>query len=122
MRSSTSAARRSRAATRAASSRSAIRANATYTFVLQHGGVAAGNTPSGSGAGLYKATGGPWQVVTIEIFDVDFSDNHAITTAQDDGGGAIYVVGAAELAVVGSTFSANSGANGGALYSLGSKA
>ncbi len=96
--------------------------NATYTFVLQHGGVAAGSTPSGSGAGLFKATGGPWQAVTIDIFGVAFFDNHAITTAQDDGGGAIYVVGAAELAVAGSAFANNSGANGGALYSLGSKA
>ncbi len=96
--------------------------NATYAFVLQHGGIAGGSTPSGSGAALYKATGGPWQVVTIRIFGVDFSGNHAIETAQDDGGGAIYVVGAAELAVVGATFTGNSGANGGALYSLGSKA
>jgi len=95
--------------------------NAAYTFGLQHGAVTGGSTPSGSGAGLFKATGGPWQAVTIRIFDVDFSDNHAITTAQDDGGGAIYVVGAAELAVVGSTFASNSGANGGALYSLGSQ-
>ncbi len=96
--------------------------NATYTFVLQHGGVSAGSTPSGSGAGLYKATGGPWQAVTIRIFGVAFIDNHAILTAQDDGGGAIYVVGAAELGVVGALFANNSGANGGALYSLGSKA
>jgi len=95
--------------------------NLTYTFVLQHGAVAHGNTPAGSGAGLFKATGGPWQVVTIQIFDIDFSDNHAIAVAQDDGGGAIYVVGAAELAVVGASFDANSGANGGALYSLGSR-
>ena len=96
--------------------------NATYAFVLQHGAITAGSTPSGSGAGLFKATGGPWQAVTIRIFGVAFADNHAIATAQDDGGGAIYVVGAAELAVVGSTFANNSGANGGALYSLGSKA
>jgi hypothetical protein len=95
--------------------------NLTYTFVLQHGSVSAGSTPSQSGAGLYKATGGPWQVVTLHVFDVDFSDNHAIAVAQDDGGGAIYVVGAAELAVIGSTFENNSGANGGALYSLGSQ-
>lgn len=96
--------------------------NATYTFVLQHGAITGGSTPSGSGAALYKATGGPWQAVTIRIFQVDFSGNHAIATAQDDGGGAIYVVGAAELDVVDATFASNSGANGGALYSLGSKA
>ena len=96
-------------------------ANLVYTFVLQHGAITGGSTPAGSGAGIYKATGGPWQAVTLRIFGVDFSDNHAITVAQDDGGGAIYVVGAAELAVVGSTFAGNSGANGGALYSLGSQ-
>jgi hypothetical protein len=96
-------------------------ANLFYTFVLQHGAIIGGSTPAESGAGLYKATGGPWQAVTLRIFDVDFSDNHAIAVAQDDGGGAIYVVGAAELAVVGSTFAGNSGANGGALYSLGSQ-
>ncbi|HEV7490972.1 MAG TPA: hypothetical protein VGO25_09210, partial [Rhodanobacteraceae bacterium] len=96
-------------------------ANLTYTFVLEHGSIVAGSTPSASGAAIFKATGGPWQVVTVHVFDVDFSDNHAIATAQDDGGGAIYVVGAAELSVIGSTFENNSGANGGALYSLGSQ-
>jgi hypothetical protein len=95
--------------------------NLTYTFALEHGSVVNGSTPSASGAGLFKATGGPWQVVTIQIFDVHFANNHAIASAQDDGGGAIYVVGAAEIAVVHSIFDGNSGANGGALYSLGSK-
>jgi len=95
--------------------------NLTYAFVLQHGAIVAGSTPTESGAGLYKNTGGPWQVVTIRVFDIDFSDNHAIAVAQDDGGGAIYVIGAAELSVAGSTFTGNSGANGGALYSLGSQ-
>ena len=75
--------------------------NATYTFVLQHGGVSAGSTPSGSGAGLYKATGGPWQAVTIADFRRRVQRQPCDPTAQDDGGGAIYVVGAAELAVVG---------------------
>jgi len=95
--------------------------NLTYTFVLQHGAIVAGSTPAASGAGLYKATGGPWQAVTIRVFDIDFHDNHAIEVAQDDGGGAMYVVGAAELSVAGSTFTDNAGANGGALYSLGSQ-
>jgi len=95
--------------------------NLTYAFTLQHGAIIGGSTPNESGAGLFKATGGPWQAVTIRLFDVDFRDNHAIATAQDDGGGAIYVVGAAELAVVGAHFVGNSGSNGGALYSLGSQ-
>ncbi|MGH8173909.1 MAG: choice-of-anchor Q domain-containing protein [Rhodanobacteraceae bacterium] len=92
--------------------------NLTYTFALQDGAVVAGSTPGGSGAALFKDTGGPWQVVTIRIFDVDFNDNHAIAVAQDGGGGAVYVVGAAEISVVGANFNGNSGANGGALYSL----
>ena len=95
--------------------------NLTYTFSLRGGAVVDGSTPDESGAGLYKPTGGPWQAVTIQLFDMHFANNHAIAVAQDDGGGAIYVVGAAELAVVGSSFDDNAGANGGALYSLGSK-
>lgn len=93
----------------------------TYAFVLLHGAIADGSTPSASGAGVYKATGGPWQAVTLRLFDVRFTNNRAIAAAQDDGGGAIYVVGAAELAIVRSQFDGNTGSNGGALYSLGSK-
>jgi hypothetical protein len=95
--------------------------NQAYTFTLLHGTIAGGSTPSGSGAGVYKATGGPWQAVALRFFDVHFTDNHAITSAQDDGGGALYVVGADELVLVRSVLDANSGSNGGALYSLGSK-
>jgi hypothetical protein len=95
--------------------------NLTYTFALKNGSIVHGSMPTGSGAGLFKATGGPWQAVTIQLFDMHFSTNHAIAAAQDDGGGALYVVGAAELAIVRSEFSGNSGSNGGALYSLGSK-
>ncbi|HEU4665425.1 MAG TPA: hypothetical protein VFS55_15450, partial [Dokdonella sp.] len=95
--------------------------NVAYTFALSHGAIADGSTPAGSGAGLYKATGGPWQAVTVRLFDVRFTNNHAIAAAQDDGGGAVYVVGAAELAIVRGQFDGNTGSNGGALYSLGSK-
>lgn len=96
-------------------------ANLTYTFTLQNGSVVDGSTPTQSGAGLFKPSGGPWQAVTIQMFNVHFANNHAIAVAQDDGGGAIYVVGAAALVVVGSSFDGNAGANGGALYSLGSQ-
>lgn len=95
--------------------------NLTYTFALRNGSIVHGSTPADSGAGLYKATGGPWQAVTIQFFDMAFNDNHAIATAQDAGGGALYIVGAAEVASVRTQFLDNSGANGGALYSLGSK-
>ncbi len=95
--------------------------NLTYAFALMNGTVMHGSTPTQSGAGLYKATGGPWQAVTIRLFDVALVDNHAIASAQDDGGGALYIVGAAEVALVRTRVVANSGANGGGLYSLGSK-
>lgn len=96
-------------------------ANQTFTFNLLNATIANGSTPTGSGAGLWKPTGGPWQAVTIRIFNSRFTNNHAISTAQDDGGGAIYVVGARELSVVESTLDGNTGSNGGAVYSLGSK-
>lgn len=94
--------------------------NQIYTFTLMNATVRDGSTPGGSGAGLWKPTGGPWQAVSIRIFDSFFVDNHAIEVAQDDGGGAIYVVGADELSLVRTTVDSNSGANGGGVYSLGS--
>lgn len=95
--------------------------NQTYAFDLLNATIANGSTPTGSGAGLWKPTGGPWQAVTIRIFHSNFASNHAIATAQDDGGGGVYVVGASELSLVDVMMSGNSGSNGGAIYSLGSK-
>lgn len=95
--------------------------NQTYTFDLLNATIADGSTPGGSGAGLWKPTGGPWQAVTIRVFDSRFSDNQAIVSAQDDGGGGIYVVGASELSLVRTEVNGNRGANGGGIYSLGSK-
>jgi hypothetical protein len=96
-------------------------ANLVYGFTLLNAVVAGGSTPGGSGAGLFKPTGGPWQAVTIRVFDSRFTGNHAIQVAQDDGGGAIYAVGAAELSLVRTVIDGNSGANGGGVYSLGSR-
>ncbi|HRQ63500.1 MAG TPA: choice-of-anchor Q domain-containing protein [Xanthomonadaceae bacterium] len=93
----------------------------TYTFSLMNATITAGSTPAGSGAGLWKPTGGPWQAVTIRVFDSVFTGNHAIQVAQDDGGGAIYSVGAAELSLVRTLVTGNSGANGGAIYALGTR-
>ena len=95
--------------------------NLAYAFYLFNATIANGATPTQSGAGLWKPTGGPWQAVTIRIYNSNFVNNTAIASAQDDGGGAIYVVGAAELSVVNSALSNNHGSNGGAIYSLGSK-
>ena len=95
--------------------------NATYSFDLLNATIANGSTPGGSGAGLWKPTGGPWQAVAIRIFDSRFTNNQAIVTAQDDGGGGIYAVGASELTLVRTLVDGNRGANGGGVYSLGSK-
>ncbi len=96
-------------------------ANATWTFDLLNATIAHGATPTGSGAGLWKPTGGPWQAVTIRVFHSRFTGNRAIATAQDDGGGGIYAVGAQAVVLVDVDMDANEGANGGAIYSLGSK-
>ncbi len=95
--------------------------NQSYGFDLLNATIADGSTATDSGAGLWKPSGGPWQAVSIRIFNSRFTNNHAVVSAQDGGGGAIYAVGARELTLVRSSLDGNSGANGGAVYSLGSK-
>ena len=103
--------------------------NATYTFNLLNATVANGNSRNAgsavtdkSGAGLWKSSvNEAWQVVTIRIYHSHFTGNTAVQTAQDDGGGGAYVIGAAEFSIVDSVFDNNNGSNGGAIYSLGSK-
>jgi predicted outer membrane repeat protein len=95
--------------------------NLTYTLTLQNLGIADGATPSGSGAGVYKPSGGPWQAVSLVVVQCQFLDNVAIAVEQDGGGGAIYAVGMDEVIVQDSYFEGNRGSNGGAIYSLGSK-
>lgn len=103
--------------------------NLTYTFNLLNAMVSGGNsqnsgsqTSDKSGAGLWKPSiNEAWQVVTIRVFDSHFTGNTAIQNAQDDGGGGAYVVGALEFSAIRTDFDHNSGSNGGAIYSLGSK-
>jgi Right handed beta helix region len=100
--------------------------NLTYTFNLLNATVANGNSRAAgsavsdkSGAGLWKpSVNEAWQVVTIRVFHSHFTNNTAVQSAQDDGGGGLYAVGAKEVSVVDSTFDSNNGSNGGALYSL----
>ena len=99
----------------------AVLAVQTYLFALQNITIADGATPAGSGAGLFVTPGGDWQAVDLRLVNVTFRDNVAIETAQDDGGGAIYAVGARDLLVAGSAFEGNSGSNGGAVYTLGTR-
>ena len=54
----------------------------------------------------------------LHVLDSTFIDNRAATPGPDVGGGAIYASGSIEVTVLGSKFSGNSGANGGAIGSL----
>ncbi len=56
--------------------------------------------------------------LTVHIIDCTFNDNSAEPLGPDVGGGAIYALGSKDVSIVGSTFSGNTGANGGAIGSL----
>jgi len=51
----------------------------------------------------------------LHAVDVTFRGNTAASPGPDVGGGAVYATGALDVAIVGSTFDGNSGANGGAV-------
>jgi predicted outer membrane repeat protein len=51
----------------------------------------------------------------LHVVDVTFRNNAAETPGPDVGGGAIYATASLDVAIVGSTFDGNSGANGGAV-------
>jgi hypothetical protein len=51
----------------------------------------------------------------LHVIDVAFRNNAAASPGPDVGGGAIYALGSLDVAIAGSTFDGNSGANGGAV-------
>ncbi len=100
--------------------------NDGYTATLQHLTIAHGQTPAAapfedSGGGILVPGGGAWQAANLVLVDCRLTENHAVTTAQDSGGGAIYAIGLDRLLLADCRFEANSGSNGGAVYSLGSR-
>ncbi|MCG8465479.1 MAG: hypothetical protein MI750_11585 [Xanthomonadales bacterium] len=95
--------------------------NINYRFQLQNITLENGASPSGSGAAVYKPVGGPWQAVSVALVNTQFRHHRAITTAQDDGGGALYGTGLDQILISHSQFEDNQGSNGGAIYSLGSR-
>lgn len=94
--------------------------NISYTFTVQNLSLQNGFTATESGAAIFKPSGGPWQAVSLEVINSEFSNNHAIQVEQDGGGGAIYAIGMDQVLISHSVFENNSGSNGGAFYSLGS--
>jgi predicted outer membrane repeat protein len=106
------------------------RAN-THKLTLQHitfaHGHAAGTMPIAPAplpcsSGFYDGAGGALQMRdgVLNVIDATFLDNQAEKLGPDVGGGAIYVNGALNGVVVGSTFLNNSGSNSGAIGSLNS--
>ncbi len=94
--------------------------NVEYPLTVQNMSLINGRTTTGSGAAIFKPSGGPWQAVSLEVVNSHFSGNHAIQLEQDGGGGAINAIGMKEVLISDSTVVNNSGSNGGAVYSLGS--
>jgi hypothetical protein len=106
------------------------RAN-THKLTLQHitfaHGHAAGTmsiapAPLPCSSGYYDGSGGALQMRdgVLNVIDATFLGNEAEKLGPDVGGGAIYLNGALDGVVVGSTFLDNSGSNSGAIGSLNS--
>jgi hypothetical protein len=106
------------------------RAN-THKLTLQHvtfaHGKATGTMPIAAAplpcsSGFYDGAGGALQMRdgVLNVIDATFLNNEAEKLGPDVGGGAIYLSGALNGVVVGSTFLNNSGSNSGAIGSLNS--
>jgi hypothetical protein len=106
------------------------RAN-THKLTLQHITFAHGHAtgtmqiaaaPLPCSSGYYDGAGGALQMRdgVLNVVDANFFDNQAEKLGPDVGGGAIYLNGALDGVVVGSTFLNNSASNSGAIGSLNS--
>jgi len=83
---------------------------------------AAGDDFARSGAAILNDHGGePWRAARLHAFDVDFVGNRAVESAQDGGGGGVYLLGHREFVCVRCLFDDNSGSNGGGYYGLGTQ-
>lgn len=83
---------------------------------------AAGDQFARSGGAILNNHGSePWRAVGLRAFDVVFSNNRAVESAQDGGGGAVYLTGHREFVCVRCRFENNQASNGGAFYGLGTQ-
>lgn len=104
-------------------------AMAEYTFNLLNITLINGNSQNAPGNEFARSGGAllndhgsePWRAVRLRLFNTRVAASTAIQSAQDGGGGGIYVVGLKELTLVNSIVEKNSGSNGGGIYSLGSE-
>ncbi len=81
------------------------------------------SAPAPCSQGYYDGEGGAVRVrdMKVHVVDAVFADNKAAELGPDVGGGALYVMGCKEVVVTGSTFTGNTGSNGGAIGSLNSQ-
>jgi len=100
----------------------------SYTLNLLNISLLAGNARNATGNEFARSGGAllndhgsePWRAVRLRLFNVRIANSLGILSAQDGGGGGIYVVGLQELTLVNSIVENNTGSNGGGVYSLGS--
>jgi hypothetical protein len=103
----------------------------TFSLTLQHitfahghatGTMAYAPAPAPCSTGFYDGAGGALQMRdgVLHVIDATFLDNEAEKLGPDVGGGAIYLNGALDAVVTGSSFINNSGSNAGAIGSLNS--
>jgi len=94
------------------------------TFAHGHatGTMAYAPAPAPCSTGYYDGAGGALQMRdgVLHVIDATFADNEAEKLGPDVGGGAIYLSGALNGVVTGSTFLNNSGSDSGAIGSLNS--
>jgi hypothetical protein len=106
------------------------RAN-THSLTLQHitfahghasGTMMYASAPLPCSSGYYDGAGGALQMRdgVLHVVDATFVNDEAEKLGPDVGGGAIYLNGALDGVIVGSTFVNNSGSNSGAIGSLNS--
>ena len=91
----------------------------TTAFLPFHAFTAAGicSSPVGGftfGLAAIRRTGG-----TLDVVDCAVVDNHGNVDGQDTQGGAIFALGGGFTTITGSTFTANTCSNGGAVATLG---
>jgi hypothetical protein len=96
--------------------------NITFAHGHAVGTMPIAAAPAPCSSGYYDGAGGALQMRdgVLNVIDANFFDNAAEKVGPDVGGGAIYLNGALNGVVVGSTFLNNSGSNSGAIGSLNS--
>lgn len=96
----------------------------SFTVTLQNIGLRDARVSDGRGAAIYKQHDFEFpHKLSLKLVNCLFENNHAPldATPQDDGGGAFYGELLQRVEIAGCTFRGNSGSNGGAVYSLGSR-